>query len=201
MQYSKNSFGKSNIFLVAAPTNHRMLDAPRLSYCPDCSRHREIGSNVILIWFHIEKNGGNILTSYFLESKYRRHFLQSKCKLLWESRNFNSEDCMEKIVFPFMMNVWVMQAVCNRYSTVPETYFPPWTVSEGWAHSEWTVSARWMEFSESLWTMNGERTQITNGVQMRAQSERWTICEHYMKSWWTIYSECLGSFPYIVFRR
>lgn len=80
MQYSKNSFGKSNIFLVAAPTNHRMLDAPRLSYCPDCSRHREIGSNIILIWFHIEKNGGNILTSYFLESKYRRHFLQSKCK-------------------------------------------------------------------------------------------------------------------------
>lgn len=67
-------------FPCCCPPNHRMLDAPRLSYCPDCSRHREIGSNIILIWFHIEKNGGNILTSYFLESKYRRHFLQSKCK-------------------------------------------------------------------------------------------------------------------------
>lgn len=60
----QESFGKSNIFLVAAPTNHRMLDAPRLSCCPDCSRHREIGSNIILIWFHIEKKWGKY--PYFL---------------------------------------------------------------------------------------------------------------------------------------
>lgn len=69
------------------------------------------------------------------------------------------------------------------------------TLSERWAHSEWTVSTRWTQFGERLWSVNSEWTQSTNGLQMWVQSEwlnaSWMICEHYLNARWSIYSECL----------
>lgn len=42
--------------------------------------------------------------------------------------------------------------------------------------------------------MNSERTQNTN----RSQSEKWMYFERYVNARWSIYSECLGSYPYII---
>lgn len=70
--------------------------------------------------------------------------------------------------------------ICSHFFTVitvPKTfYFPSWTVSERWSHSEPTVSAFWANGERTLigirWTlMNDERLANVE----RKRSAEWTV--------------------------
>lgn len=68
-----------------------------------------------------------------------------------------------------------VQRAVNVHTVPEQFYFPTWMVSERWARSERTLRARW---TVNAW---------------------WTICECFLNAGWTIYSELLSSYPYIVF--
>lgn len=107
-------------------------------------------------------------------------------------------------------------------STVPETFFPSWTVSERWAHFErtWTHSERtvsalltYCEHALSEWWAHAERNSVNayerwSMSKRRPQTERkvsgkrtvndmWALC--FVNARWTINSEYLGDILTLIF--
>lgn len=93
-------------------------------------------------------------------------------------------------------------------STILETfYFPTWTMSEWWAHAERTLSALWANGESTLngiwWALNSSERWAKAECKRSANASAkwtWTHGERYVNTGWTIYWECLRSYPYTVFR-
>lgn len=79
-------------------------------------------------------------------------------------------------------------------------YFSTWTASTCWANVEQMASTRWTEFGERLWTMNDEWTQSAESKLERKVNGK-HIVNQYVNARWTIYTESLESYSYIVFHR
>lgn len=83
--------------------------------------------------------------------------------------------------------------------TVTETfYFPTWILSEQWANAERTLWEQRAHAEQKWMLVNGEWMQSANWVQMQMP---YTIhvCVRHVNAKWTVYYQCLGSYPYIVF--
>lgn len=94
-------------------------------------------------------------------------------KVWWTSQSYKKIICWFCLFISFFL-VILIQMYCL---TVPETfYFPNLMVIECWANGERTLSKRWTEFVEHLWTVIDERKQSANG----AQSEWWMHPERYV---------------------
>lgn len=95
-------------------------------------------------------------------------------KVWWTNQSYKTKNNLLVLSVHFFFLVILIQMYCL---TVPETfYFPTWTVIKCWANGERTLSKRWMEFVEHLWTVIDERKQSANG----AQSEWWMHPERYV---------------------
>lgn len=112
-------------------------------------------------------------------------------KVWWTSQSYKTKNNLLVLSVHFFFLVILIQMYCL---TVPETfYFPNLMVIECWANGERTLSKRWTEFVERLWTVNDEQKQSEKWSAKWLVNAPWTICEPFVNARWTIYLEYPGS--------
>lgn len=118
-------------------------------------------------------------------------------KVWWTSQSYKTKNNLLVLSVHFFFFVILIQMYCL---TVPETfYFPKLNgdqmLSEWWAHSEQTLNGICWAFINGEWWAKAERKWSAKWMV----NAPWMICECFVNARWMIYSEYLGSYPYIVF--